>query len=296
MTADANLITATNVAARVADVEFVRAFDEDVRVLTQALEFFTPIKKAPGTTLKYYETSGTLESGQVGEGEDIPLSKYSTTGVHLEELTWGKWAKATTLEAITKDGYDAAVTRTDNKFRKDIQSVIRKDLFDFLKTGTGKDVDGTAAVTGTTLQQTLANVWGTLQVNFENTDSTPVYFLNPMDVADYLGTANLATSGTTVFGMQYIQNFLGIYNVMLASDIPAKSVIATPEENLKTYYSDASEAAGFDYVTMDETGYIGVYHEANYGNATFKTNAVSALKFFADYLDKIYVATIAPSA
>lgn len=291
-----NTIKSADVAAKVADVEFIRAFEDDVRKLSQVLGEFTPIRRAPGTALKYYETSGKLESGTVAEGEAIPVSKYSRTGESIASLDWNKWAKETTLEAISANGYSEAVTQTDRQFIRDIQKGIRKQLFDFLKTGTGKDASGSKDVSGATLQAALANVWGTMQVNFENTDASPVCFMNPLDVADYLGTATIVNSGTVAFGMTYMEGFLGMYPAILASDVAKGTIIATPRENLKLYYADAASAEGFQYTAGDETGYIGVHHEADYSNATFKTHAVSALKPFADYLDKIYVAKIAPVA
>lgn len=291
-----NTIKQADVAAKVADIEFVRAFEDDVRKLSQLLAAFTPIRRAPGTALKYYTTSGKLESGTVAEGEEIPISKYTRSGEKIASLDWSKWAKETTLEAVSAAGYDEAVAATDRQFIRDIQKGVRTSLFDFLKTGTGKGTDGKTAITGATLQATLANVWGNMQVNFESTDATPICFMNPLDVAEYLGTATITNSGETAFGMTYLANFLGMYPTLLASDVAKGTIICTPQENLHLYYADAATATGFDFETSDETGYIGVHHEPTYANGTFKTYAVSALKPFADYIDKIYVATIAPTA
>jgi len=288
MAADANLIKDTDVAAKVRDVEFIRAFEDDVRTLTKILGAFKPIKRQPGTALKYYTTSGTLQTGKsIGEGEDIPLSKYSRSGQRIASLDWYKWAKATSFEAISKDGYAEAVRETDNQFIKDIQKIIRGDLVDFLQTGTG------SATAGATLQKALANIWGQMQVDFEDTDADPIHFMSPLMVADYLGNATITTQ--TAFGMTYIEKFLGMYDTLLVSDIPVGTIITTPRENLHLYYADPSEVDGFDFYTGDETGYIGVHHEPAYKNLTSTTTAVTALRPFCDYLDKIYVTSVNPS-
>lgn len=288
-------ITSADVAAKVADREFVRAFDEDVRKLVEVLGVFEPIKRAPNTALKYYETSGTLESGVVGEAEDIPLSKYTRSGEHIASLSWNKWAKETTLEAISANSYAEAVAETDRQFIKDIQKGIRKQMFDFLKTGTGKiNLGGESEVKASTLQATLANIWAQMELDFENTDASPLYFANPVDLAKYLGTAQITTQ--TAFGMTYIKDFLGMYPMILASDVPAGQIITTPRENLHIYYAHAAEAQGFDFETRDQTGYIGIHHDPTYRNMTFQTYAVSALKPFCDYLDKIYIASIVEGA
>lgn len=286
-----NTIKSADVAAKVADREFVRAFEEDVRKLVEVLGIFKPIRRAPGTALKYYETSGTLQSGAVGEAEDIPLSKYTRSGEHIVSLDWGKWAKETTLEAISANSYAEAVRETDKKFVKDIQKGIRGSLFDFLKTGTGRiKLGGQSQVVAATLQPTLANIWAQMELDFEDTDASPLYFANPVDLAAYLGTATITTQNA--FGMKYISDFLGMYPMVLASDVPQGMIITTPRENLHLYYAHAADAEGFDFETIDETGYIGIHHDPTYKNMTFQTYAVSALKPFCDYLDKIYIAGI----
>ena len=284
-------IMAADVAAKIADVEFIMDFEDDIRKLTEILGIFDPIRRAPNSALKYYTTSGTLKSGEVGEAEDIPMSKYTREGEHIASLDWKKWGKETTLEAISAATYQEAVAETDRQFIKDIQKGIRKELFDFLKTGTGLVTLGTGGeVQASTLQATLANIWAQMQVDFENTDATPIYFANPIDVAKYLGTAQITTQMS--FGMTYIENFLGMYRMVLASDIESGTIITTPTENIKLYYAHAREAQGFNFETSDQTGYIGVHHEPTYKNMTFQTYAVSALKPFCEYLDKIYISTI----
>lgn len=286
-----NTIKHADVSAKTADIEFVRAFEDDTRKLAELLGVFTPILRAPGTALKYYTTSGTLESGKVAEGEDIPISKYARSGQSIESLDWNKWAKETTLEAITLDGWDEAVAETDRQMEKDIHKQFRTELVDFLKTGTGKASDG-KAVHGGTLQACLANVWGETQAKFESTDATPVCFMNPLDVAGYLGTATIANTGTTAFGMTYLENFLGMYPVVLMSDVAQGTVLCTPRENLNIYYADVAAAEGFDY-ERGQFGYLGVKHVVTDNNATVQTYATSALKPFCSYLDRIWVAQIA---
>lgn len=286
-----NTIKAADVAAKVADVEFVRAFEEDTRKLAQILGVFQPVKRAPGTALKYYETTGTLESGTVAEGEDIPMSKYARKGEHIASLDWNKWGKETTLEAITLDGWQEAMAETDKQMIKDIHKQFRTELTDFLKTGTGKASDG-KAIHGATLQFCLANIWGEMAVKFESTDATPICFMNPLDVAGYLGSATITNTGTVSFGMTYLENFLGMYPTILLSDVKQGTILCTPRENLHLYYADAAAAQGFQF-QRGQFGYLGVHHEVTYKNMTSQTYAVSALKPFCDYLDRIWVAQIA---
>ena len=200
MAAENNLIT-KNDLVRVRETEFVNMFGYSIKKLMEALGVTRKIAKQAGTVLKSYKATGTLEDGIVAEGEVIPLSKYRTEPVTYKEITLKKWRKATSAEAIIDRGYDQAVDMTTDAMLKDVQKGIRKGFFDFLATGTG-------AATGSGLQAVLANAWGQLQVLFEDDEIEAVYFVNPLDIADYLGKANITTQ--TAFGMTYVEDFLGL--------------------------------------------------------------------------------------
>lgn len=282
MAADANLITYADLA-RVQNVEFVNKFDGNINKLMQVLGILQPITMAPGTQLNIYKTSGTLKTAPVAEGDEIPLSKYSNVLASSPALTFGKYRKATSIEAIQKRGYDQAVTNTDNKMVRDIQKGIRTSIYTFLATGTG-------TATGTTFQIAIANAWAALQTKFEDDDATPVYFVNPLDIAGYLGTA--AVTLQTAFGFSYIENFLGLGTVIVASDVPQKTVYATAQENLNLYNADLTGLDGFDMYS-DETGYIAVAHDTVLKNGTLETIAYTGLGLFPEYLDRIVKATVA---
>ncbi len=275
--------------AKVQDVDFATRFGYSIKKLVEALGITRKLPKQAGTVLKAYRVSGTLKSGTVAEGETIPLSEYSTTYEPIGEVTLEKWAKSTTAEAISSKGYKQAVIDTDNKMLQDIQKKIRTDFFTFLATGTG-------TATGTGLQATLAQCWGQLQVLFENDTIESVYMLNPLDVADYLATAQVSTQ--SAFGMTYIENFLGLGTVFLNSSVPKGKIYATAKENIVLYYipvngADLGEA--FTFIS-DETGYIGVHHESDYSNLTNDTTAVSGVGLFAENLAGVVVGTISAGA
>jgi hypothetical protein len=232
------------------------------------------------------KVTGTLESGNVAEGDLIPLSKYETEEVAVGEVKLNKWRKGTTAEAILKGGYDQAVGATTDKMVKDIQKTVRGDLFTFMGKGTG-------TATGADMQAALANAWGKLQVLFEDDAVDTVYFLNPMDVSDYLGAAQVSMQ--TVFGMNYIKNFLGLGDVFLNSNVPAGKFYATAKENIVLYYVNVASgeiAAAFG-LTADETGYIGINEYADKDTARVIDLVMSGVTFFPERQDGIVVGTIA---
>lgn len=271
--------------ARVREVEFTETFGYSVKKLVEALGVTRKIAKQAGTVLKTYKATGTLESGAVAEGATIPLSKYKTQAVSWAEITLKKWRKATTAEAITDRGFDQAVDMTTDEMLKDVQKSIRKDFFDFLATGTG-------TASGVGLQGALAKAWGQLQVLFEDDEIGAVYFINPLDVADYLATANITLQ--TAFGMTYIENFLGLGTVIMNSSVPQGKIYATAKDNIVLYYipvngADLSEVFAF---TSDETGYIGIHEEADYSNMTASDTVINGMQLFAERLDGVVVGTI----
>ena len=272
--------------ARVRMVDFNLQFTGSLRKLIEALGVTRKIAVQEGAALKMLTVTGTLESGAVAEGDLIPLSKYETVETPVGEVKLNKWRKATTAEAILKGGYDQAVGATTDKMVKDIQKTIRGDLFTFMGTGS-------RTATGADMQAALANAWGKLQVLFEDDAVDTVYFLNPMDVSDYLGAAQVSMQ--TVFGMNYIENFLGLGDVFLNSNVPAGKFYATAKENIVLYYvnvgaGDIKSAFG---LTTDETGYIGINEYPDKDTARVIDLVMSGVTFFPERKDGIVVGTIA---
>lgn len=275
---------------KVRDVDFTQRFVAGIETLMKMLGVTRKIEMKAGETLKVYKVTGTLENGTVAEGEVIPLSKYQTEYTAIGTAELKKWRKVTTAEAISKKGYGQAVNDTNEKMLKDIQKGIRKDFVTFVGTGTGK-------ATGEGLQAAMAQVWGQMQVLYEDTAIETVYFMNPLDVADYLGKAQISTQ--TAFGMSYIQNFLGMGTAILASDIPKGKIYATAAENIVLYYipvTSADMAQAFD-LTADSTGLIGIHTGPTYDNLSAETVAASGVGLFAENLGGIVVGSItAPAA
>ncbi|MBR4589429.1 MAG: hypothetical protein IKO36_02090 [Bacteroidaceae bacterium] len=273
--------------AKVREVDFVTQFGHNILPkLMEALGVTRKIPMEEGTTLYVYNTTGTLQNGAVPEGEIIPLSQYARTKTPVGEITLKKWRKASTAEAIKKSGFDEAVTATDKKLLNDVQKGVRTDFFDFI---TGLDATVVAA---DTLQKVLAKIWGNLQVLFEDDAVSTVHFINPLTVSDYLGTATITMQ--TAFGMNYIEDFLGLGTVVMNSNIPQGQVISTAKDNLVLYYltmnGDIASAFG---LSADETGYIGIKSGyANEERAQIESLVMSGISLFVDYADGVVIGQI----
>lgn len=282
--ADAKLIKNADLA-RVREQEFVYMFVGSLKKFLEAMSVTRKIAKQAGYALKAYKAVGTLEDGNVAEGDVIPLSKYETEPVEFGEITLKKWRKATSAEAIIEKGYDQAVTMTTDRMLSDVQKQIRNDFFAFLG-------EGTTEASGATFQAALAQAWGKLQVLFEDDSVSSVHFMNPMDVADYLGTAQITMQN--VFGMKYVEDFMGLGRTFFNSQVPKGKIYSTAMENLIVYFvavngADLGEA--FDF-TSDETGFIGIHEFPDYTNMTASDTVVSGIKLMAERIDGVVVTTI----
>lgn len=287
-TTETNLITQDQMK-RVREVDFVSQFTHNS--LGKLLEVLGVTRKIPmmeGTTMYVYSTTGTLQDGNVAEGEIIPLSQYETKKTPVGEITLHKWRKAASAESIKKSGYNAAVVETDKALLKDVQKGIRNDLFDFLN----GELTGSVTASGADLQSALADAWGQLQVKFEDDAAEAVYFCNPQDIAAYLGAAEITTQNA--FGMNYVEDFLGLGTVITSSRITKGTFVATAKENFILYYltMNGDIATAFS-LTADELGFIGI--KSGYQNeerAQIESLVMDGLKFLVEYAEGVVKGTI----
>lgn len=285
MAAETNLIKNSDLA-RVRQVDFVSQFGYSTKKLMELLGVMRLIPKQAGTLLKRHTVTGTLESGNVAEGDIIPLSKYTTVETPIGEITLSKWRKATSAEAILDKGYDQAVDETNDKMLQDIQGKIRTGIISSLT------ISGQPTASGANTQAALADAWGKLANIFENDAVETVYFLNPMDIASYLATAQITVQ--QAFGFSYVENFLGLGTAILNSGITAGTFKATAKQNMVGYYVPANEAdlaKAFDFVS-DETGLIAVHEYADYDRLTADSTFLSGIKIFADNAAGVIAGTI----
>lgn len=292
MAAKANLIMSNDIQVTAREIDFVTRFERNWQHLRDILGIMRPIKKQPGAVLKSKYAEGTLQSGKVAEGEEIPYSKFVVKEKNYAEMTIEKYAKAVSIEAIKDHGYENAVQMTDDEFLFQLQTDVTGRFYDYLKTGT-------LTSTETTFQMALAMAKGRVENKFKqmHRNATGVVgFVNILDVYEYLGAAEITIQNQ--FGFQYMKDFMGFNTIFLLSDseIPRGQVIATPVENIVLYYVDPNESdfarAGLVYTVSGETNLIGFHTQGNYHTAVSEAFAIMGLTLFAEYIDAIAVITV----
>lgn len=288
-----NLIKTTDIQVTPREVDFVTRFERNWEHLREILGIMRPIKKQPNTKLKSKYAEGVLESGNVGEGEEIPYSKFVVKEKDYADITIEKYAKAVSIENIKDHGYDNAVQMTDDEFLFQLQTNVTGRFYSYLNTGT-------LTATERTFQMALAMAKGLVENKFKimhRTATGTVGFVNILDVYEYLGAADITIQNQ--FGFQYIKDFMGFNTIFLLSEgeIARGRVIATPVENIVLYYVDPNDSdfvrAGLVYtVSAGETNLIGFHTQGNYNTAVSEAFAIMGLTLFAEYIDAIAVITI----
>lgn len=274
------------------EVDFVTRFSDNWDALRNILGIMRPIRKAPGTKLVSYEAAVTLQSGAVGEGEDIPYSLATVNPVAYGDLTLEKYAKAVSIEAVEKYGASIAIEKTDDQFLVELQNMILTRFYTFLNTGALTSAE-------TTWQKALAMAKGNVLDKFNKMRKTVtqvVGFANVLDLYEYIGTADITVQ--TAFGLTYVQDFMGYSTLFLLSapDIARGRVIAVPVENIDLYYVDPSDSdfarLGLDYTVAGETNLIGFHANGNYNTAVGEMFALMGMTLWAEYLDGIGVVDV----
>lgn len=290
MAVTTNTTLTSDITINVREIDFVTRFEQTWDALREIMGIMRPVRKQPGTKLVASKATITLQSGTVAEGDEVPLSKAKVTPVTYEELTFQKYRKRVTAEAVDKYGAEVAVQKTDDAFLNEITGDVLDSFYTFLQTGTLTGTESTFQMAVAMAVTKVADKFKKLRYSYGNI----IAFVNTLDVGRYLGGANISLQ--TRNGIQYLKDFLGANTVIVTSEIPENTVIATPAENIVLYYADVSSeltALGLNYtVNSNPSGLIGVHKEPVYGRVSGDTHAILGMKLFAEYLDGISKITV----
>lgn len=283
--AETNLTTSADLVAQ--SIDFTEQFTQGIQTLLNALGVVRMHPMTAGSQIKIYKSEVTKADGAVGEGEVIPLSKVTRKLADTLTLTFKKYRKQTSIEAIqSAGGVTPAIVDTDNKLLREVQKDVKADLFDYI---TKANASKTTA-SGADFQKAMAAALGQLAVKWEDYDTQTVAFANPLDLYDWLGNQKIDVQNT--FGLQYIQNFLGFNTIILTSAVKQGTIAATVADNINYFYAPISSVGQLFNMTSDETGLIGVTHDAVNNNLTYETVVTMASVLTTERLDGIVLSTI----
>lgn len=290
--AKARLTKSAHIQTAAREVDFVTQFQNNWDHLRDIMGITRMIRKTPGTVLKSKYAEVTLQSGAVGEGEEIPYSQATVQTKDYLPINVEKFAKAVSIEAINEHGYEDAVGLTDDQFLFELQTDVVDRFYTFINGGTLISAKATFQAALAEAQGRVRNKWKKMH----KTVTEVVGFCNILDAYDYLGAANITVQNA--FGMNYIENFLGYSRLFLCGDseIGRGKVIATPAQNMILYYVAPSDSdfarAGLVFTTAGETPIIGFHVQGDYKTAVSESYALLGMTLMAEYLDGIAVVDI----
>lgn len=289
-----NMTGVAQIQVRAREIDFVTSFGQNMQALLDVMRITRMIRKENGSVLRVREASGVLQSGDVAEGDIVPLSQYEVTEKDFDTIKIQKYKKGVSIEAIAEKGYEAAVAMTDEEFTADLQNVVMTKFYDMLKMGSLTSHE-------TSWQMAFAMAIGRVKNKFETMGRTATgiaVWVNTLDVYKYLGAAQITMQ--TAFGVNYVRNFMGADIMFISSQIPENTVIATPLNNIVAYYVDPSDSefarAGLVYTTDPATGFIGFHVQGNYDRVISELNAIMGVRLFAEYLDAIAYISVGSSS
>lgn len=289
-----NMTGTAQIQVRAREIDFVTSFGQNMQALLDVMGIARMIRKENGSVLRVREASGVLQSGDVAEGDIVPLSQYEVTEKDFDTIKIQKYKKGVSIEAIAEKGYEAAVAMTDEEFTADLQNVVMTKFYDMLKMGSLTSYE-------TSWQMAFAMAIGRVKNKFETMGRTATgiaVWVNTLDVYKYLGAAQITMQ--TAFGVNYVRNFMGADIMFISSQIPESTVIATPLNNIVAYYVDPSDSefarAGLVYTTDPATGFIGFHVQGNYDRVISELNAIMGVRLFAEYLDAIAYISVGSSS
>lgn len=284
------VITTTDIDVQAREIDFVTTFTRNIQQLLDILGISRPIEKANGTMLYRNTVTGTLKDGNVAEGEKVPFSNFKVQADPVGPLAIRKYAKAVTMESIAEHGYERAVTLADEEFKIQLQNVVLNDFYSFLLTGT-------LTSTEKDLQMAMSMAAGRVRHKFQKMGRQVTgiaEFVNTLDVYKYIGSANITVQ--TAFGMNYVQNFMGIDYLFFSSEIPQGTVAATPVNNIIPYYVNPANSefskAGLVYTVDPTLPMLGFHTKGDYDYVQSESYALMGIKLFAEYIDAVAVVTV----
>lgn len=285
-----NKLTTMTDLGEIKSIDFVNKFSKNINDLLRLLGVTRRQELTNDLKIQTYKWTADVDTTKTTEGETIPLSKMTRAKDQEYTVEWFKKRRAVSAEAIARHGASRAITEADTRLLREIQNGIKEDFLAYLKKTKTK-------VKGKSLQQALANSWGKLTTFNEFEGSPLVSFVNPLDVAEYLGNTAVASDASNVFGFTLLQNFLGMQNVIVMPSCPQGKIYTTAVENLVFAYLNVAggDLGGLFADFTDETGLIGVARDRHLNNLTFESVFFGANVLFAEIPDGVVEATIEPA-
>ena len=266
-------------------IDHANRLHDNLVTMSAILGVTNMIPMAAGTVVNRYHTTVTKGAKQAAEGEIIPLSKVEKKPLDPLTLTLDPVRRLTSAQAIQKKGRAIAIDECDGALVASKRGEIIDKFFTMVNGGQG------TAEAGAGLQASCAKAWAAVKTYFDDTDATPIFFVNTSDIGDYMADHNITLENE--FGFSYLKNFLGLGTVIASPKVTPHKVFATAIENINGVYVPANGdvAAAFD-MAFDESNLVGITHGRDLSTAGIETLILMGVLFYLEDESGIFVSNI----
>jgi hypothetical protein len=268
-------------------IVYEKTKDTDVvsgkKYYTKSGDTYTEVQSPAKASLKDYYVAYVSAGSSAGrtyvEGDEVSLSEFKLDKVLIGETNFFPYRWRVTAQALQRGGFRNAFGRFVDQGYKQLRADTVSDIFNWINLFTDATVASPASGSTWNLQQLVAHteetLLNTLETHREN-DTDTIHFMNRSDVYDYLANGDITMQ--TLFGMTYLERFLGVDKVFLSNRITPGTMVATPVSNLKSYCVDFDEIAqaGIEYQT-DGSNLIGFAYSVAMDHVSAEVHAVRTL-------------------
>lgn len=274
--------------------DFIYNYEQQIQGLTTLFEGMPLRTKHVGEVIQINKAVGEMTSPQIPEyGENILLTKISLEPVDIGTLEIYPFATLTTIKDIFNYGSVESVMKRDQLLISEIIQWQWKAWMTAFATAldtAASDPDNiTKEVTSSTgLQDLLMQLKVQLTVNQQAAHvppGTPIFFVNPLDLASLLGNTVVETQ--TLFGLTYYMNFLGLPHIVEDINVPEGTVYATFTQNLLTIAPEwPAELLTFDVSQWEsQSPFLMVGHKGSFARYGIMTEVLASQLLVPLYTD-----------
>lgn len=112
-------------------IDFVNRFEAGIKELLALLGVTRLEPLSQDLKIQTYKWETDVKDGSVAEGEDIPLSKVTRAKDKDYTVTFNKWRRAVSAEAIARHGASLAIDKADNRLLRQIQGNLKSKFVTF---------------------------------------------------------------------------------------------------------------------------------------------------------------------
>ena len=84
--APVNMTGDAQIQVRAREIDFVTSFGKNMQALLDVMGITRMIRKENGSVLKTKKVTGVLQSGDVAEGDEIPMSQYAVEETEFDSI------------------------------------------------------------------------------------------------------------------------------------------------------------------------------------------------------------------